>query len=628
MGFQTPQHTLKELLPDLRAGVIQLPDFQRGYVWEVNQVRELLVTIVRGHPLGVVMTLQTGNDQVRFKPTPVQGADPVAASAEPELLLLDGQQRLTSLTQALSGDGTVACHDRGRVVQRKFFIDIAKAQDDDQIDEAVRALPADGLLKENFDRDIVLDVSTVQKQIAHGLFPLWLAFSDEGTKWLWDYPDKDIARRFLDGTLATIKGYGIPSIELDGATTKEAVSTVFGKVNQGGTRLTVFELLTAKFAGDGQYYAETGSDFRLKDHWAKTKERLHAYPALQTVEEVEFLQSVMLLSSFHKPTATTARKDDILKLELADYLRWADDAADGFVWVAGFLDEEHIHVKKDVPYSSQLVPLAVLRVLLGSDIDVHGLQKRLRDWFWCGVLGELYSSATESRMARDIEQVPAWVRGDAGAEIPRNVDEASFVESRLHRLKTRNSAAYKGIYALLMRGDARDWLHNQPFDKTHFLNLAVDIHHVFPKAWCIKNGIDPVLRESIVNKTPLAAKTNRMLSGASPAEYLPRLDAKVQLPSDEVDALIAAHLIDPDTLRRGDFIGFFRHRREALLTAIETAMGKPAVRDVEEETPLESVDNGQEFIPEEDEQPSDDVAPDEGDDVVLAENDDSVHQEA
>ncbi|MGD8201367.1 GmrSD restriction endonuclease domain-containing protein [Ornithinimicrobium sp. W1679] len=607
MGFQTPQTPLRELLPKIRQGEIQLPDFQRGYVWE------------GGHPLGVVMTLQTGNDQVRFKPTPVQGAEEVAKKTEPKLLLLDGQQRLTSLTQAMSGSGVVTCHDRGKIVTRRFFIDINKTgSGESDMDDAVLALPADGVLRENFDRDIKLDVSTREKQVAEGYFPFSLAYSDEGTMWLWDYPDKDVAREFLDHTLATIKAYGIPSIELDRQTSKEAVSTVFGKVNQGGTRLTVFELLTAKFAGDGDYFAETGNDFRLKEQWNDTKDRLHAYGALQSVQETEFLQAVMLLTSLHKPTATTARKDNILKLDLADYLQWADKAADGFIWVAGFLDEQHIHVKDDVPYPSQLVPLAVLHAVLGKDIDVHGVNRRIQDWYWCGVLGELYSSATESRMARDVEQVPDWARGVEGAVVPRTVAEASFVESRLHRLKTRRAAAYKGIYALLMRGDARDWLHNQPFDKTHFLNLAVDIHHIFPKAWCIKNEIDPVLRESIVNKTPLAAKTNRMLSGHSPAVYMPRLDTKVQLPRDEVDRLLEAHLIDSEALRAADFSSFFRHRREALLQLVEEAMNKPAVRDIEEEEPLEAVDAGSEFIPEEDEVPMDDVTDEDGQDMEVS----------
>src|SRR5680860_161871 len=107
MGFQTPQYELRKYLEWTTSGQIQLPDFQRGYKWEDERIRLLLVTVLRGHPLGVVMLLKTGNDQVQFKPKPIAGAD-VSDDAEPEMLLLDGQQRLTSLTQALTGDGVVA----------------------------------------------------------------------------------------------------------------------------------------------------------------------------------------------------------------------------------------------------------------------------------------------------------------------------------------------------------------------------------------------------------------------------------------------------------------------------------------------------------------------------------------
>src|SRR6478735_4227687 len=98
MAFQTPQHELSDYLKWTTSGRIQLPDFQRGYKWEDERIRQLLVTIVRGHPLGVVMLLKTGNDQIRFKPRPVESVD-LVGSIEPDLLLLDGQQRLTSLTQ-------------------------------------------------------------------------------------------------------------------------------------------------------------------------------------------------------------------------------------------------------------------------------------------------------------------------------------------------------------------------------------------------------------------------------------------------------------------------------------------------------------------------------------------------
>src|SRR5664280_390963 len=100
MGFQAPLYELSDYLKWTTSGKIQLPDFQRGYKWDDERIRQLLVTILRGHPLGVVMLLKAGNNQIRFKPRPVAGV--TLAAAEPDWLLLDGQQRLTSLTQALT----------------------------------------------------------------------------------------------------------------------------------------------------------------------------------------------------------------------------------------------------------------------------------------------------------------------------------------------------------------------------------------------------------------------------------------------------------------------------------------------------------------------------------------------
>ncbi|MBB4935163.1 hypothetical protein F4561_006057 [Lipingzhangella halophila] len=254
---------------------------------------------------------------------------------------------------------------------------------------------------------------------------------------------------------------------------------------------------------------------------------------------------------------------------------------EALTWVAGFLDRQHVHTASDVPYPPQLVALAALRVVMGEDIDIHGVNARIRQWYWCGVLGELYSSSTESRLARDTDQVPAWARGVEGAVAPRTVEDANFVESRLHSLKTRNAAAYKGIHALLMADGTKDWLQNQPFDRAHYLDLAVDIHHIFPKAWCTKNEIDPELRESIVNKTPLARKTNQAIGGASPADYMSKLDTKTKIPPADLDTIVAAHQIDVADLRAGAFEPFFTKRREALLGLVESAMGKRAARDVE-----------------------------------------------
>ena len=132
-----------------------------------------------------------------------------------------------------------------------------------------------------------------------------------------------------------------------------------------------------------------------------------------------------------------------------------------------------------------------------------------------------------------------------------------------------------------MAQSTKDWLMNQPFDKARFLDMQVDIHHVFPKAWCLKNDIDDELRESIVNKTPLAKKTNIKLSGHAPSVYLKSLETQVGIPAIELDEIIAAHQIDAKALREDRFRDFFVARRAALCQLIEEAMAKPAAHDIE-----------------------------------------------
>ncbi|WP_326563995.1 DUF262 domain-containing protein [Micromonospora peucetia] len=596
MGFQTPQYKLSKLLEQAGNGTIQLPDFQRGYKWDEERVRSLLVTVTLGHPLGVLMLLQTGNDQVRFKPKAIEGTPPEAGKESPDLLLLDGQQRLTSLYQSLTGSGVVDTEDtRKKQVKRRFYIDIARALEDPaRRDESIVTMPGDGIERTNFGKDIRLDVSTPDKERVHGYFPFRLVYDSPGQlDWLWNFPGAtgdEVARRalihrFQAEILTPMQSYEIPAIELDRWTTKGAVATVFEKVNTGGLPLNVFELLTATFAGDAAYFAEHGDDFRLNDDWQLTDQVIAAHPVLHGIRNTDFLQAVTLLVTAHGKSFTSARKEDVLRLELSDYLAWADKVRAALVWVAQFLRDEHIHRARDIPYPTQLVPLAVIRVILGEKADIYGVRNRLRQWFWCGILGELYGGATETRFARDVDQVPDWVRagisGNTDVPVPATVLAATFAESRLLSLRTRQSAAYKGLHALLMAQGAKDWRFNKTFDYTQYLALDVDIHHIFPKKWCNDNEVPQNLRESIVNKTPLAAKTNLLIGGASPATYMRKLEAAAGLDSDELDAIVGAHLIDTKALRHADFEAFFLARRRALLGLVEQAMGKRAQQDVE-----------------------------------------------
>src|SRR3954449_9503016 len=95
--FQSPDIPLKELLEDVRRGKVQLPDFQRGWVWDDEHIRSLLASIASTFPVGAVMMLETGGE-ARFQPRPGEGVSfGDGPPPSPERLILDGQQRLTSL---------------------------------------------------------------------------------------------------------------------------------------------------------------------------------------------------------------------------------------------------------------------------------------------------------------------------------------------------------------------------------------------------------------------------------------------------------------------------------------------------------------------------------------------------
>lgn len=588
MGFQTPLYELREYLNWTTNGKMQLPDFQRGYKWEDERIRQLLVTILRGHPLGVVMLLKTGSDQLRFKPRPVEGTS-VPKGVQAEYLLLDGQQRLTSLTQALTGSGVVNTMDsRGKLMDRRYYVDMRLAlEGEDRVDDAVFAMPADGVERTDFGRTIKRDLSTPEREREAAAFPVRLLFGDAMT-WLFELGDLQLVKEFNAAIIQATGTYNIPAIELDKETSKGAVATVFEKVNTGGLALNVFELLTATFAGDKEYYDAHGTDFRLNDDWRETQQRFASHPVLAGLENTDFLQAVTLLatrkrnlsSTGSRPPAVSAKREDILKLSLADYLEWVEPLRKAFTWTADFLADRHIFDVKFLPYPKQLVPLAVIKVVMGHDADLLGPRERLVRWFWCGILGELYGGAIETRFVRDLEQVPAWARGEAGATTPNTVNDATFVESRLHSLRTRQAAAYKGVYALLLANGARDWMEDKALDKVQYASLAVDIHHIFPKAWCGQNGVNDEQRESIVNKTAISATTNRTIGGVAPSAYLNTIETKAQIGAGQLDSLLEAHLVPAELLRVNAFAEYFVERRERLCQLVEQAMGKAVPRDI------------------------------------------------
>ena len=170
--FKTHEPSLPELLDDIHKGTIQLPDFQRGWVWD-DRIRALIASVSLSYPIGAVMLMETGDAGLRFKPRLVEGAPPMNGN-KPEKLILDGQQRLTSLYSSLrSGQPVKTLTSKKEPIDRVYFLDIAMCLDPeaDRID-AVVSLAPNLQRKSDFDRKIDLDVRTDEKAYEAGYFPL------------------------------------------------------------------------------------------------------------------------------------------------------------------------------------------------------------------------------------------------------------------------------------------------------------------------------------------------------------------------------------------------------------------------------------------------------------------------
>lgn len=581
--FRTGEPSLADLLRNVRLGKIQLPDFQRGWVWDDDHIRSLIASVSLAYPIGAVMLLETGGDGAHFKPRAIEGVT-LEDGQKPDKLILDGQQRMTSLYLALfSGIPVPTKTEKGQKIDRVYYLDVAKCLDpeEDRLD-AIVSVPPDRKVTSDFGRKIELDVSTPDKEYELGLFPVATVFDPAAwqrgyyRRFRQDESKLDVYDDFSRQIIERFQQYRVPTIELLQETPKEAVCQVFEKVNTGGVTLTVFELMTATFAAD---------NFNLRLDWEAREDALHAHAVLHCIDATAFLTAVTLLASYRRSqqvkSPVSCKRKDVLKLKLEDYQCHATQIQSALVQAAKLLTREKVFDSRSLPYSTQLIPLGAICAVLGDRFEEAPVKQKLARWLWCGVFGELYGGANESRFAFDLPEVIAWI---GGGDEPRTVKDASFSPTRLLSLQTRNSAAYKGLMVLLTQGGgSQDFLNGDTIELNTYFDLAIDIHHVFPRSFCEKAGINTYIANCAVNKSPLSARTNRIIGGHAPSHYLASLEKNYGVPSDKLDSILESHRMAPRLLRSDDFSGFLRDRASRLLDLIEGATGKGVPgRDSEE----------------------------------------------
>jgi hypothetical protein len=310
--FQTNPIDLNKLLDDCEDGIIQLPDFQRSWVWDEDRIKSLIASVSRAFPVGALMSLDTGGP-VNFKPRPIEGAPAGAKDVPPQSLLLDGQQRMTSLYQVtLRGKVVETETPKKKKVKRWFYIDIRKALDPSvDREEAIVGVPEDRVVRSEFGRKVDMDLSIPDREYACLMYPVskvfdWDKWQDGfDNYWRGDQNEsvREEFRTFKRQILENFKYYRVPVITLDRSTSKEAVCVVFEKVNTGGKALDAFELVTAMYAASGhELRKDWYGDNQTKGRHRRLSETLRPADSetgiIAGVGNTDFLQAVSLFARF------------------------------------------------------------------------------------------------------------------------------------------------------------------------------------------------------------------------------------------------------------------------------------------------------------------------------------------
>ena len=517
-----------------------------------------------------------------------------------------------------SQDAVVTRNERGKISRRFYYLSMEDCfnEDLDRV-EAVYSVPHDRILTADFGKAITLDLSSPEKEYAAKMFPVNAIYNNVRTlEWAMGYFDfyakedenkRQEARKLWDNfqreVINKISFYELPVMTLDGDTSREAVCKIFENVNTGGIVLTVFELLTASYAM--QIDLLTGIGFNLRKDWERLKPEVTGTrdgdisDIFENINETTFLTTVTLYTNYLKKQNgrikyIACKKKDVLNLDFDSYINNRDDVAHGFKLARDFLIRYiYVFKKSDLPYEGQVVPLAAICALLGES-GVNRNINILTRWYWCGVLGEMYGGASETRYANDVEDIMMAIESSDVSKI-RTINSAFFSATRLLELQRRTSAVYKGILALFYKNGCRDFAIDTPLDIMYYTNADLDIHHIFPKRYCeSRPDIKSSWCNSIINKTPLLKQTNTKIGGKAPSRYVKDIakDIEKEIERKKVEnnvnrsnvssseatkrlrERIETDFINYDALINDDFATYFIDRAKSILTLIENAMGK------------------------------------------------------
>ncbi|WP_298575460.1 DUF262 domain-containing protein [uncultured Luteimonas sp.] len=594
---QKPDHIgLNALVTRLKEGRFVIPDFQREFEWKPWDIGDLMRSIFLDYYIGSLLLWKGKKENFdALSCEHVYGYG--GGDSNREHIVLDGQQRLTAMHYAfIAPDEKLP----GRKKRYLYFI---------RVDRFMEAGDEDAFVYDWTKYGPKL-LANPQAQYEQHMFPLaivgkggwalpdwfreyeayWLARRD-AAKADGDDEAADKASRHVEdakGFGAQVKDvteqYQIAYIELDRDLEVEKVCDIFTQINSRGVKLDIFDLMNALLKPKG---------LQLKSLWRKAKPRLSFVESDKLNVYILQVMSILrqtycspkylyyLLPGQAKPIRDASGRitQEVLIADEAEFsTRWkaAVDAMETSIAMLRHPHEFGVTSSQYLPYVSILPAFSALQAHVTNLPAVRRLdaQRKVRDWYWASVFTSRYSGSVESTAARDFQDLRRWIDDDGDEPALIAEFKHHFRNLELRKETRRGSSIYNGIFNLLVLQGARDWMKG-----TVPVAGDLDDHHIVPRAW-VKKHVGS-LGDSILNRTPLSAETNRhVISDRLPNEYLPELIANNG--EQQVRDILASHFVSDrafDILLRNpftpeDFEAFIAERQRTIQEAIETLLVK------------------------------------------------------
>lgn len=512
------QWKIGRIFSELENGNMRIPRFQRAYVWERSKIVKLLNSIYCQYPIGSFFLWDTDKSteglcrdlsEFGFQKTP---------EANKFSFILDGQQRITSLYVAL----------KGCVLNNVDYKTVCF-----NLDKKIFKVP---------------NLKTEPNNI-----PVWQIYDDKEQGELQDkyymegHPEyariiRDCHNRLMDYPISIIKSL---NMNLD------EVVTIFERINQGGKRLTLFDLVHASVWSD---------DFDLREKIRQFNEE----PAITIFGEIDeeiFTQSLALnidndCTNRHQLNLKSSECIDAWN-RTTECLRLAID----------YVKQLGVQKYEIIPYPAQLPIIQYYYYISNNKTIDTDTKQKINEWFWTSSFAQRYSSSTLTKMNEDA----LWIKRIVGGEKENRRFTVKLNVSDLQKIRMNNRSVIKNaILCLMALNNPVDFDNGDPvtLDKTNASRSnSKENHHFFPYSLQTVFGVENTEINSVLNFAFITKRLNLEISNRYPSKYL----AAYFNSNPNMLLHLQSHFITKEALDyalKDDFSGFINQRGETILNTI------------------------------------------------------------